>query len=127
VSNEELTAWLIGQGVAKKAAAEAATLSDGKPGLALAWSKGYISPIQAAARDFLSIPVSARKDFLKALLEPEEFSFRSFLDALILTLSLDKQRKELGRLWHAVLELRAMADATGLNPSIQLRNIWSYL
>lgn len=102
-----------------------AALSGGKPGLALRLAEDRKMQFEDEARRFLSVAAPSRKEFLKALLEPEDFSFRGFLDALVFVLAEDKRRDS--RLWHAVLELRSLADATGLNPSIQLRNIWTLI
>ncbi len=117
--------WLVAQGVPKKAATAAAEQSDGKPGLAAAIARGEETPAEHNARMFLAAAPAARKDFLKELLEPEDFNFRAFLDALIAVLA--REGKTHRQLWHAVVELRNMADATGLNPSMQLRNLWTLI
>ncbi len=115
--------WLGRQGVPKTRAAQAAETSAGAPGLALRLAQNEPSVAEEAARKFLRIAAPSRKEFLKSLLAPEDFNFRAFLDALIYVLAADGRQD--GRLWHAVLELRALADATGLSPAIQLRNLWT--
>jgi hypothetical protein len=117
--------WLVTKGINKKEAATLAALVDGKPGMAITRARDGLNSGHASAMEFLSAGPNERKDFLKALLEPEEFSFKGFLDSLILILAEDAKRSS--KLWHAVLELRRMADATGLNPSMQLRYLWTYL
>jgi hypothetical protein len=81
-----------------------------------------------AAR-FFETPPATRKDFVKELTEPEDFNFAAFLDSLIAHLAAEGASSSLnpaknGRLWHAVLELRRMQDATNLSPRIQLMNLW---
>jgi DNA polymerase-3 subunit delta' len=125
VAEEEIVGWLVQNGIPKKDAVSAAELSDGKPGLALMIAKGEVPENVRLAKEFLSVAPASRKDFLKALLEPEEFSFKGFLDGLMMALAMDKKRNR--DLWHAVLELRQMSDATGLSPAIQLRNLWTLI
>jgi DNA polymerase-3 subunit delta' len=84
-----------------------------------------------AARFFETAP-AARKDFVKELTEPEDFNFAAFLDSLIAHLAAEGASSALnpaknGRLWHAVLELRRMQDATNLSPRIQLMNLWTLI
>ena len=76
-----------------------------------------------AAR-FFTVPPASRKDFVKELTEPEDFNFTAFLDALIAHLAARPQPPD-GKLWHAVLELRRMQDATNLSPRLQLMNLWT--
>lgn len=80
---------------------------------------------EIAAREFMDTLPAARKEFVKALVEPEDFSFRGFLDGMINVLS--REKKPHSALWHAVLELRGMADATGLNPRLQLMYLGTLL
>lgn len=99
-----------------------------------------------AAR-FFQTPPAARKDFVKELTEPEDFNFAAFLDSLIAHLaaegatsknmtSPDGPPKNMtspdgpprnSALWHAVLELRRVQDATNLSPRIQLMNLWTLI
>ncbi len=118
VPRADIAAWLSEQGIGKKEATAAAEAAAGLPGLALAIAKQELPPAAELAAAFLRTPAPGRKDFVKALVEPEDFNFRDFLDGLILVLARNPERD--GRLWHAVLELRGMADATGLNPRVQL-------
>ena len=76
------------------------------------------------AREFLAAAPGGRKELLKALLEPEDFSLTAFLDDLIRVLSLEK--KPNSGLWHAVLELRRAADNSPLNPKLQLLSLWTH-
>ncbi len=112
-------------GLAAREAEKIAAGAGGRPGLAMDIASGAIETREKNARSFLSVPKASRRDFLKALLEPEDFNFREFLDSLILVLSREDRRNS--ALWHAVVKLRQMADATGLNPRIQLNYIWTLI
>lgn len=84
-----------------------------------------------AAR-FFKTPPASRKDFIKELTEPEDFNFAAFLDSLIAHLAAEGAGSangpaKNGDLWHAVLELRRMQDATNLSPRIQLMNLWTLI
>lgn len=125
VAGQDISRWLEKNGVPKEKAKTAAKACGGKPGLALRIASGASSGAEEAAREFLRTRDAERKDFLKSLLDDEEFSLRVFLDALILLTAENPQKN--GGLWHAMLELRALSDATGLNPRIQLMNLGAYL
>lgn len=125
VAEKDVSQWLQKNGFTKEKAAAAARACGGKPGLALKLASGASSETEEAARKFLRTQAAGRKEFLKALLDDEQFNFRAFLDALILLTALNPQKN--GALWHAVLELRAISDATGLNPRIQLMSLGAYL
>lgn len=86
----------------------------------------------ALAARFFKTPPAGRKDFVKELTEPEDFNFTAFLDSLIAHLAGPgaadvKSPAWNSRLWHAVLELRRMQDATNLSPRIQLMNLWTLI
>lgn len=133
LSEATLKEWLRKEkGLDAKRAAHIADVCGGKPGLAAEMADGRFEERERLPRAFLETPSASRKDFLKALLEPEDFNFRGFLDDLILVLSRDARQKQgspvrdgvtrrNSALWHAVIKLRQMADATGLNPRIQLQ------
>jgi DNA polymerase-3 subunit delta' len=123
VAEKEIASWLQSRGVPNAEAV--AKASRGLPGLAEKIASGAAAKEEASAREFLAIPPASRRDFLKELLEPEDFSFKRFLESLINVLSRDKKRNS--ALWHAVLELRGIADATGLSPRIQLINLWTLI
>lgn len=141
VPENEIEEWLMSEhGAGKKGAAAATARAFGKPGLALDLLEERGAEERALAARFFKTPPSDRKDFVKELTEPEDFSFAAFLDALIAHLAgemADKNKPHSGRpitydlppkngqLWHAVLELRRMQDATNLSPRIQLMNLWT--
>jgi len=114
--------------------------SMGKPGLAFKILKDEkFQATSKLAEKFLKISGSNRKDFLKELLEPEDFDILGFLDAVILQITnhftnlptgrqvyepdgLRKQEKEI-KLWHKVLRLRQDFSNFPLNPKLQLLNL----
>jgi energy-coupling factor transporter ATP-binding protein EcfA2 len=125
VQEKEISSWLQKQKIPKAEADAAAAEAHGKPGLAWRTASGETLPNEESAREFLRTGPAARKEFVKALVEPEDFSFRGFLDGMITVLA--GERKRNSALWHAVLELRSMADATGLNPRLQIMYLGTLL
>lgn len=128
---EEVEGWLKAQSVVN--AGEMAKRSLGKPGLALKMAQNEkFKETQKLAERFLKTSGSTRKDFLKELLEPDDFDLLSFLDAVILQITnnlriyesdnLKMKEKEI-ELWHRVLKLRQDFSNFPLNPKLQLLNL----
>ncbi len=126
----EVVVWLVNEhSVSKTEAEKLAKESFGSPGLAFKMLKDEkFQATSKLAEKFLKTSSAGRKDFLKELLEPEEFNMLSFLDAVILISSLRihesdnlrKQEKEI-ELWHKVLGLRRDFSNFSLNPKLQLQ------
>lgn len=72
-------------------------------------------------KKFLKTSLASRKDFLKELLEPEDFDILAFLDAVIFNLASDKEMDY--NLWHKVLKLRQDFANFPLNPKLQFLNL----
>jgi DNA polymerase-3 subunit delta' len=130
----EIEKWLSAvHGADAKKAKELAEKSLGKPGLALDLLESKGNEARELAERFFKTPPDGRKDFIKELVEPEDFSFATFLDSLITHLAASRTADKSGtgpgngQLWHAVLELRRMQDATNLSPRIQLMNLWTLI
>ncbi len=122
VPQAAVTAWLIGeQGIAKTKAEPLASRALGKPGLAwrLAHDDAFRARLELAER-FLKTAPAARKDFVKALIEPDDFSLRAFLEALVTVLAWAEPSKGKAALWHAALRLSENAGTASLNPRLQL-------
>jgi hypothetical protein len=122
VSQDEIAAWLIkDRGVSKPKAAEAAKQSCSKPGLAsrLLFDEALRGRLARAA-EFLKSKPAARRDFVKELIEPDDFKLREFLEAVILQLAWQPDRGGVSPLWHKTLSLYDSAMNFGLNPRLQL-------
>ncbi len=96
----------------------------GKPGLAwrLAHDEAFAAEL-ARAEKFLRTPRAARKEFVKKLIEPDDFSLRRFLEAVIITLAWEKPAKANAALWHKTLALYGALADFPLNPRLQLMNL----
>lgn len=124
VPEAEIAAWLTAAtGKSKQAASitECAKRALGKPGLAwrLLNDKDFAKSL-ATAEKFLKTPAAARRDFIKKLIEPDDFNLRIFLDAVIITLADEKPSRAKAALWHRALALQDAATNFGLNPRLQL-------
>lgn len=105
-------------GIVKKAAED----SRGSFGLAVKMLQDEkFQATSKLAEKFLKISFAERKDFLKSLLEPEDFDILNFLDAVILTLA-SKQKVDYN-LWHRTLKLRQDISNFPLNPKLQLTSL----
>ncbi len=121
----EIEQWLIKEhGIQEAKAAAFAARSLGKPGLAwrLGKDEAFRAKLEEAAA-FLRTAPAARKDFLKKLLEPEDFNLRIFLDAVIINLAWEKPTRGNAALWHRTLALCGNAMNFSLNPRLQLTNL----
>ncbi len=72
-------------------------------------------------KKFLALKPGERKDFIKNLLEPDDFEILNFLDAVILALA--SREKIDYTLWHKVLKLRENFANFPLNPKLQLTSL----
>lgn len=125
VAEKEVAALLGG----KKDAIELAKKSFGKPGLALRLlnDKDFQKQIEQAEK-LLKTPAAARRDVIKKIIEPDEFSFRKFLDAMILVIAwqgtatgtAQKSAQKNSELWHKALALYDRETNFSLNPRLQL-------
>jgi len=121
----DIAKWLVkDHAVAAPRAKELAAKALGKPGLAwkLAYDENFKKNI-ALAEQFLRTTSASRKEFLKKLLEPDEFNLRDFLDALIMNLAWEKPSKSKAALWHKTLGLYRDVSNFSLNPRLQLENL----
>lgn len=129
----EIENWLRKEKkVPAEKAKKIARASFGRPGLALKilTDESFLQK-QKKAVEFLNRRANS-KDFVKALLEDqdflnknESFELTEFLDAVIFAMAV-QEKKNLG-LWHEVLKLRSTAENFGLNPKIQLMNLARYI
>jgi hypothetical protein len=104
---------------------EVARRAMGKPGLAwrLLHDKNFQEQIELAEK-LLKTPAASRRDLIKKIIEPDEFNFRKFLDAVILVLAWHRMdsdtSKSSGVLWHKALALYDRETNFSLNPRLQL-------
>lgn len=123
LSVNEVKDWLVSEHKVGTVEAERlAKESFGQPGLALRMfqDEKLIANLKLA-REFLKLNRSSAKEFLKNLLEPENFNFADFLDALAMILARDYKIHY--NLWHKVLELRRNISFFPLNPRLQLQSL----
>jgi DNA polymerase III subunit delta' len=148
VPEKEIIAWLEEEHKVPVAKALAlAKKSMGKPGLAwrLTHDKDFENNIDLAEK-FLKSSPATRRDLIKKIIEPEDFDFREFLDAVIMVLAWDlgfppslglwraggirdsgvqnpkSEIRNLG-LWHKTLALYDRQTNFSLNPRLQLENL----
>jgi hypothetical protein len=125
VATAEIADWLKTEhGVEKAKAAEAAKRSFGKPGLAwrLLWDSELKARLALAAQ-YLKTAPAGRRDFIKELIEPDSFSLRQFLAAVLLQLAWQPNSAQVAGLWHRALALHADVSNFALNPRLQLENL----
>ena len=72
-------------------------------------------------KKFLALKPGERKDFVKNLLEPDDFEILNFLDAVILALA-NKEKIDYN-FWHKILKLRQDFSNFPLNPKLQLTSL----
>jgi len=122
VAQGTIEKWLVEQEHLTKAkATTAAKRSLGKPGIAWRFlhDKAFQENIELAEA-FLKTAPTARRDFIKKLIEPDDFSLRIFLDAVIMTLAWETPSKAKSAFWHKTLKLYEGVNNFGLNPRLQL-------
>jgi DNA polymerase-3 subunit delta' len=126
VPAQDIASWLAGKerGDAAISGAQAKTFAAralGKPGLA--WRLAHDPVFRARLDDaecFLKTTSATRKEFIKKLIESDDFVMREFLDAVITVLAWQEPSKGKAELWHRTLRLAENADAHPLNPRLQL-------
>ena len=122
VPEKEVAVWLEKDyAVTKPKAAEAAKRAFGKPGLA--WRLLFDETLRerlTLAENFLKTSLATRRDFVKELIEPDNFKLREFLAAVALQLAWQPDRARIAPLWHKTLSLQDSAMNFGLNPRLQL-------
>ena len=122
VPQKTIAAWLTAEhGVPREKAGAIAAEALGKPGIAwrLVHDEAFRNDL-ARAEQFLKTTPAARRDFIKKLIEPEDFSLRRFLDGVILTLAREKPSKAKSHFWHKTLQLYGAAANFNPNPRLQL-------
>jgi DNA polymerase III subunit delta' len=123
VPEAKIAAWLKTAAAKQKTAdvADYAKQALGKPGLAwrLAHDPEFAKSLEAAKK-FLKTPATSRRDLIKKLIEPDDFNLRIFLDAVIITLAVEKPSKTKAALWHRALALQGDVMNFSLNPRLQL-------
>jgi DNA polymerase-3 subunit delta' len=125
VPEPEIAAWLKEDyGVASAKAAAAAKRSFGKPGLAwrLVFDKTFAKNCELAEK-FLKTTSVTRRDVVKKIIEPDDFSMRTFLDAVILALAWSGASRNRTAVWHKTLALYGKITDFSLNPRLQLENL----
>lgn len=125
VAEAEIASWLAREeGMTAANATPVARRALGKPGLAwrLVHDAQFAKTLELAAKFLASAP-AARRDFIKKLIEPDEFVLRNFLDAVIMNLAWEKPSKARAALWHKTLALQQNAGNFGLNPRLQLMSL----
>ena len=122
VAESVIEAWLASDhGVSKANAAVFAKRSLGKPGLAARLvSDEVFQKKLALAEQYIKSNKTARKDFIKKIIEPDDFNLRNFLEAVIMNLAWEKPSKTKAALWHRALALYGNVNNFGLNPRLQL-------
>lgn len=110
--------------VANAKAVSLAKKALGKPGLAwrLLNDKAFQKNLELA-EGLLKTSATSRRDFIKKLIEPEDFSLRDFLNAVIIVLAWEEPSKARIALWHKTLALYRNVTNFGLNPRLQLENL----
>jgi DNA polymerase III delta prime subunit len=93
----------------------------GKQGLAwrLSHNKEFRENLEAAEK-FLKTPAAGRRDFIKKLIEPDDFSLRNFLDSVIMVLAWQETSPAKAAFWHKTLRLYESTTNFTLNPRLQL-------
>jgi len=122
VTQAVIEGWLIKEEhLTKTKATSLAKRSLGKPGIA--WRILHDETFQKnleLAEEFLKTTPAGRRDFIKRLIDPDEFSLRIFLDAVIMTLAWETPSQAKSEFWHKTLKLYEGVNNFGLNPRLQL-------
>jgi DNA polymerase-3 subunit gamma/tau len=127
VPQKEIENWLAAgaagdpEKITKAKATPLAKRSLGKPGIA--WRLLHDAAFQKnleLAEIFLKTAPAGRRDFIKKLIDPDEFSLRIFLDAVIMTLAWETPSKAKAQFWHKTLKLYEGVSDFSLNPRLQL-------
>jgi DNA polymerase III subunit delta' len=122
VAQKSIEQWLIEEEHLTKAkASPLAKRSLGKPGIA--WRMLHDEAFQKnleLAEAFLKTTPTGRRDFIKKLIDPDDFSLRIFLDAVIMTLAWETPSIAKSAFWHKTLKLYEGVNNFSLNPRLQL-------
>jgi DNA polymerase III delta prime subunit len=122
VAHVEIERWLVeSEHLTKAKATTLAKRSLGKPGIA--WRILHDEAFQKnleLAEAFLKTTPTARRDFIKKLIDPDDFSLRIFLDAVIMTLAWETPSRAKSAFWHKTLKLYEGVSNFSLNPRLQL-------
>lgn len=99
--------------------------SFGKPGLAIRLAEDEdLRRDIVLAEKLLKVQPIGRRDLIKEILEPDDFNFDKFVNALILALAGEKESKTREILWHRMLALADRESNFSLNPRLQLENLF---
>jgi DNA polymerase-3 subunit delta' len=122
VATDAIEQWLAaGENLSKPKAQTLAKRSLGKPGIA--WRLEHDEVFKKnleLAEAFLKTTPAGRRDFIKKLIDPDDFSLRIFLDAVIMTLAWETPSKAKAQFWHKTLKLYEGVNNFSLNPRLQL-------
>jgi DNA polymerase III delta prime subunit len=122
VSQKAIEKWLAAaENLSKQKAQALAKRSLGKPGIA--WRLQHDEVFKKnleLAEAFLKTTPAGRRDFIKKLIDPDDFSLRIFLDAVIMTLAWETPSKAKAQFWHKTLKLYEGVNNFSLNPRLQL-------
>ncbi len=122
VAQGAIEQWLIGsENLPKTKATALARRALGKPGIA--WRMLHDAAFQKnleLAEAFLKTTQTGRRDFIKKLIDPDDFSLRIFLGAVIMTLAWETPSKAKSQFWHKTLKLYEGVNNFSLNPRLQL-------
>lgn len=138
VPEMKIETWMMEDDGAKKKTAvmktemtRLAKKAMGKPGLARRLRNDTVFQKQLElAEKLLKTPIATRRDLIKKILEPDEFSFRKFLDAVIINLAWQRvganekaAQLNYSALWHKALALYDREANFSLNPRLQLESL----
>jgi DNA polymerase-3 subunit delta' len=124
---EKLVAeWLVRErSVPAAESKNVAARSFGKPGLAVRFLEdATLQHNVALAERLLKVQPAGRRDLIKEILEPDDFNFKKFIDAMLLALAAEKESKTRNILWHRALALADRTADFSLNPRLQIENLF---
>jgi DNA polymerase-3 subunit delta' len=126
VPEEEIAGWLLKERkLTPTDAKKFAKQSFGKPGLAIRFTEDEtLRDNIVLAEKLLKVQPAVRRDLIKEILEPDDFNFGKFVDALILALAAEKEGKTRNILWHRALVLADRTASFSLNPRLQMENLF---
>jgi hypothetical protein len=118
--------WLVRErSVPAAESKNVAARSFGKPGLAVRFLEdATLQHNVALAERLLKVQPAGRRDLIKEILEPDDFNFKKFIDAMLLALAAEKESKTRNILWHRALALADRAADFSLNPRLQIENLF---
>jgi DNA polymerase-3 subunit delta' len=126
IPEKEIVAWLTkGRKLSVADAKKFAKLSFGKPGLAIRLAEDNdLQNNIARAEKLLKVQPAGRRDLIREIVEPDDFNFHRFIDALVLVLAGEKEGETRNILWHRTLTLADRESNFSLNPRLQLENLF---